>query len=70
MIGLQIKNVFLDFAKTDFRCPNCNAKYSDADNKYSKRCNENKSWTTKINCKCGRPFFMTYNYMGDAVSFV
>lgn len=70
MIGVQIKNGFLDFAKTDFDCPNCKAKYSDADDKYLKRCEKNKSWTTKINCKCGKLFFMTYDYRGDAVSFV
>jgi hypothetical protein len=70
MIGVQIKNGFLDFAKTDFECPHCKAKYSDADDKYLKRCEKNKNWTTKINCKCGKPFFMTYDYKGDAVSFV
>ena len=70
MIGVQIKNGFLDFAKTDFKCPNCKDKYSDVDDKYLKRCEKNKSWVTKINCKCGEPFFMTYDYKGDAVSFV
>jgi hypothetical protein len=70
MIGVQIKNGFLDFAKTDFKCPHCEKEYSDADDKYLKRCEKNKNWTTKINCKCGKPFFMTYDYKGDAVSFV
>ena len=53
-----------------FECPHCKSKYSDADDKYLKRCEKNRSWTTKINCKCGKPFFMTYDYKGDAVSFV
>jgi hypothetical protein len=70
MTGVQIKNGFLDLAKTDFECPNCNAKYSDGDDKYLKQCERNKSWTTRINCKCGKSFVMTYDYRGYAVSFV
>lgn len=69
MIGLKINNCFLDFAKTDFKCPYCEAKFSDADDKFLKRCEKNKSYTTKINCKCGNKFFMTYDYKSDAVSF-
>jgi hypothetical protein len=70
MIGVQIKNGFLDFAKTDFECPTCKKKYNDRDDKYLERCQRNKQGITKIKCECGKPFFMTYNYMGDAVSFV
>lgn len=69
MIGLQIKDGFLDFSKIDFECPHCKVKYCDDDDKYLKRCEKNKSGITKINCKCGKPFYMTYNYEGDAVSF-
>jgi len=69
MIGIQIDNIFLDFAKTDFKCPNCKKKYSDADDKYLKRLKKNKNFITKINCTCGKPFSMTYDYKGEAVSF-
>lgn len=70
MIGMQIKNGFLDFAKTDFKCPHCKKEYSDADDKYLNRCEKNKNWATKIKCICGKPFFMTYDYKGDAVLFL
>lgn len=70
MIGVQIKNGFIDFAKTDFECPHCKKQFNDRDDKYLERCQRNKKGITKIKCECGKPFFMTYNYMGDAVSFV
>jgi len=70
MIGTQIKNGFIDFAKTDFSCPNCGKEYNDTDDKFLKRCQRNKSGTTKIKCECRKPFFMTYNYKSDAVSFL
>jgi len=70
MVGLQIKNGFIDFAKIDFKCPSCGKKYNDLDGKYVDRCNNNKNGFTKINCECGKYFFMTYNYMSEAVSFL
>ncbi len=70
MVGVQIENGFIDFAKTDFKCPNCEKQYNDRNDKYLNRCETNKSGCTKIKCECGKPFFMTYNYMGDAVSFL
>jgi transposase-like protein len=70
MAAIEIKNGFIDFAKIDFKCPNCNKQYNDQNDKYLNRCQNNKSGYTKIKCKCGKPFFMTYNYMGDAVSFL
>ena len=70
MIGVQIKNGFIDFAKTDFKCPTCEKQYNDRDDKYLDRCQNNKSGITKVKCECGKPFFMTYNYKVDAVSFV
>ncbi len=70
MIGVQIGNTFLDFAKIDFKCQHCDKKYSDIDDKYLNRCNKNKNGITRINCECGKPFFMTYDYCGDAVSFL
>jgi hypothetical protein len=70
MIGVQTTNGFIDFAKTDFKCPNCKLEYNDIDDKYLEKCEKNKSGCTKIKCDCGEPFFMTYNYLGDAVSFL
>lgn len=74
MIGTTIsfigKPVFLDYANVYFKCPNCEKQYSDLFGKYIDRCNKNKSGCTKIKCSCGKSFFMTYDYRGDAVSFL
>ena len=48
MIGIQIKDGFLDFAKIDFECPTCNKRYSDIDDKYLKRCERNKNGIKRI----------------------
>ena len=61
--------VFLDFANTGFKCPNCDKKYSDIKGIYLDKCNANKSGYTKIKCSCGNKFGMTYNFCGNAVSF-
>jgi len=61
--------IFLNIAKTSFSCPYCNKGYDDSNDKYLNRCNRNKYWLTNIKCDCGKIFFMTYNYMGEAVSF-
>ena len=53
MIGIQIENGFIDFAKTDFKCPNCEKQYNDRDDKYLDRCQNNKNGCTKIKCECG-----------------
>lgn len=62
--------MFIDFAKTDFNCPHCKKKYEDKNDMYVKKCNKNKNGMTKIACDCGKPFFMTYNYRGNAVAFL
>jgi len=69
MIGLEIKDGFIDFANINFKCPFCGKKYSDINDKYLNRCNKNKSGITRINCTCKKSFYMTYNQRGDAVSF-
>lgn len=69
MDGYRIQNGFIDFAKTDFICPHCFKKYDDLDNKYLDRCNKNKSGYTTIKCECEMTFGMTYDIMGEAVSF-
>jgi hypothetical protein len=70
MIGFQINGFFLDFSKTDFKCPHCNKEYNDNNGKYLNRCNKNKSFCTKISCSCGKSFHMTYDYMSEAISFI
>ena len=65
----RLENCFLDFAKTDFTCPYCGKQYNDDNDKYLDRCNKNKNWSTKIKCECGKYFYMTYDFKGDAVSF-
>ena len=42
---------------------------SDADDKYLDRCNRNKQGWTRIACKCGERFGMTYDITGSAVGF-
>lgn len=69
MKGFPINFGFIDFANIDFECPHCKKKYSDDNDKYVNRCN-NKSGITKITCKCSKLFYMTYDYTGDAVSFI
>ncbi len=61
--------IHINFAKIDFSCPHCNKKYSDIDDKYVERCNKNKNGCTTIKCECKNKFGMTYNIMGETVSF-
>jgi hypothetical protein len=70
MIGTQLKNGWIDFANTEFNCPNCKKTYNDDRGIYLARCKKNKTFDTQINCSCGQQFYMTYNYMGDAMSFI
>ena len=60
--------MFINFAKTYFKCPYCDKEYND-DDKYLIRCNKNKNYCTSIKCECENTFNMTYNMLGDAVSF-
>lgn len=62
--------IFIYFAKTTFKCPHCGTDYDDNDDKWLDRCNKNKSGCTRIKCNCGNSFYMTYNYMSEAVSFI
>jgi len=69
MTGINIGNGFLDFAIIDFACPHCSEKYTDSDGKYLDRCNKNQNWCTRVSCKCGQKFLMTYDGFGNAVGF-
>ena len=66
-----MKTIFphLKISKINFNCPYCGKIYEDIYNKYLNRCNKNKNFITKVKCNCGNTFLMTYNYMGNAVSF-
>lgn len=67
---VPIASGFVCFAKTDFKCPHCKKQYDDIDDKYVNRCNKNKNGMTKIKCGCGDSFWMTYNFTGEAMSFI
>lgn len=69
MTCINIKQGILCIARTEFTCPSCGKHYSDDKEVYLTRCNKNKSGITLIKCDCGKAFYMTYNYKGDAVSF-
>ena len=69
MTCAKIGNGFICFANTKFNCPHCEKEYNDNDDKYLNRCNKNKNGITKINCDCGKSFYMTYDYKGNATSF-
>jgi len=60
----------LCMANIEFNCPKCKKVYSDENDIYLNRCNRNSNLCTKIKCACGQSFYMTYNYTGDAVSFL
>lgn len=61
--------IHISFAKIDFNCPYCDKQYSDNEDIYVNRCNKNKDGCTRIKCSCNKQFYMTYDYMGKAVSF-
>lgn len=69
MTCIQIPNGIVCLARIEFTCPHCGKLYSDSDEKYLNRCNNNKYGSTKIKCECGKWFGMTYSYQGDAISF-
>lgn len=69
MVGFEILDGFIDFAKVDFKCPYCKKEYDDSNDFYLNRCNKNKKGYTKIKCSCGEIFGFTYNHTGDAVGF-
>lgn len=61
---------FIDFSDINFICPHCQKPYIDDNDLYLNRCKKNKRWTTRVNCTCGKSFYMTYDYRGDAYSFL
>ena len=55
----------ISVANVNFKCPNCEERYSDEDDKYLNRINSNKNGCTNITCKgCKEKFGMTYDYTG------
>jgi hypothetical protein len=68
MTCININNGFICLSNDSFTCPTCKKQYSGE--KYIDRCNKNKNGCTRVKCECGQLFYMTYNYRGDAVSFL
>lgn len=63
------KNIFINFARIDYKCPYCGITEWDSDDHLLNRCNRNKCGWTKVKCKCGATYGFTYNYKGDATAF-
>jgi hypothetical protein len=61
---IKYKDFFIDFYKTDYTCPHCEKLHKDNSDKLFDRIKKNKSWITKVNCECGKPFKLTVNYKG------
>ena len=62
--------IHVNYAKIDFKCPYCDMQYSDSDDKFLNRCNKSKDFCTRTKCtKCKNLFRVTYNIMGNIVSF-
>ena len=68
-LGENGRLIILTFSSINFKCPYCGEKYSDANDKYLNKCNNNKSGCTKIKCSCGKRFGFTYDCKGDAITF-
>lgn len=62
---IDMHTFFIDFAKTDFICPHCGKLYKDKDDKYFESIRKNKTWTTKVNCYCNKPFYLTVSFDGQ-----
>jgi hypothetical protein len=60
----EYNNFFIDFVKTDFKCPSCQKEYDDVDDKYLGRCSKNKTWQTRVNCSCGEFFYLAIDFRG------
>lgn len=64
--------IHITIANTDFTCPHCTKKYSDADNKYldriQKKVNTSQCYTT-IKCTCKNKFAVSFNYKGNMIGF-
>lgn len=61
--------IYVNFADITFTCPSCNKQYEDADDKYCRRINKNKTFTTKVKCECNNTFRLTVYYTGKFVTY-
>jgi len=61
-VHIYIPNIY-------FTCPYCDKQYCDDDEKILNKINKNKQMCTYKKCECGQKFGVTYNYMGNIVSF-
>ncbi len=69
MKKLNGKWLHIYISKIYFNCPYCNKQYNDSDEKILNKINKNKQMYTSKKCECGQKFGVTYNYMGNIVSF-
>lgn len=67
---INILDGIVCFSNITFKCPSCGIEYIDSNEKYLKRCNKNKNFCAKINCKCSYKFMVSLDYKGDFVSFI
>ena len=47
-------------SKMEFVCPYCGAYYMEFNGEYRKKINKNKTGVTRISCKCGKKFYLTF----------
>ena len=68
MTCIRHANTIMCMGKIDFKCPHCNKKYSDTNERY---CNLlNKYPQVKIKCKkCGKRFYVNVTMYGNLVSY-
>lgn len=57
-------------SKLQFKCPHCKKLYSDDDYKYFNRANKNKYQSARIKCECKNIFYVTWDYMSHAVTYI
>jgi hypothetical protein len=69
MIAYRFDRGKVAFSSYDFDCPYCKKVYSDKDSTYLGRVNRNRKKSASIMCECGNRFHMTYDYIGNAMSY-
>ena len=61
---------FLCFGGIEFSCPHCGKKYTDKNDLYLSRINRNKQSYTTVKCECGKRFKLSYDIMGNLVTWI
>lgn len=66
---IAFKDFYIKLMPIDFICPHCVKLHKDENDKYFNRIIKSKTWNVKINCDCGKPFYLTVNYQGKFQTF-